>query len=300
MDCDCVIVGTGPAGLHTGVYLGRYLRSVIAFNSGKPRAEWIPVSHNCIGFPQGISGLDLLRLLRRHAEKYGAEIRGDRVVKIEGSDGNFLVKAETSNVSARKIVLATGVTDIPPDIPDADRFKGRTIRHCPICDAYESRGRKIVMFAWGDSAADMAIWLAHYTREITIVTTGHGGLEIMSSHFVGMLEYLKIPVIDQGVVGIEEQGDELGTVVLENGMRITGVQRGYSAMGVEPNNSLAREIGVVLDANGFIRVNDDMETNVPGIYAVGDVAGGDVAQVSVAAGHSAIAATAIHASMLSR
>jgi thioredoxin reductase (NADPH) len=292
-----VIVGAGPAGLHAGTYLGRFRRRIIIFNGGKPRAEWIPITYNLPGFPQGITGVEILRLQRRQCERYGAEIRREEVIAIAGIDGNFTVKTAQSQITTHKVLLATGVKDVPPNVPNAGHFKGTTIRHCPICDAYEACGRRMVIFGFGDRAAREAIWLSHYTDDLTILTTGLCTAEDISPWLRELLRERHIRILEQPVVSIEENGDQLGTITLADGIRVEDVYRGYSAMGLLPNVKLASSIGVELDDQGYILVGHYQITSVPGVYAAGDVVSGDLGQISVAAGHAATAATAIHDSM---
>ncbi len=296
MDYDCAIVGAGPAGLHCGTYLGRYLRRTIIFDGGRPRASWIPVTRNFPCFPAGVTGRSLLNCLREQALMYGAEIRPGMVEAIDGSDGEFVLRTGDGTVTARKVILATGVTDIPPEIPNPDRYKGLTIRHCPICDVYEARNRKMVLFGHGNHSALETLWIAHFSKDLTLLTCGHNRGEIRQ----GILEQLAeagIPVIESPVVEIIENGDELGTVVLEDGTRIEDVYRGYSTMGLRPNSDLARKTGVELDHEGYIKVDDVKQTSIKGIYAAGDIVSGDVAQVVVGMGHAAIATTSIHNSL---
>jgi len=297
MDYDCAIVGAGPVGLHCATYLGRFLRHSIIFDGGRPRASWIPVTRNFPCFPGGVTGSALLACLRDQALLYGAEIRAERVRSIDGSDGDFHVRTSDGELTAGKIILATGVFDIPPEIPDADRYKGLTIRHCPVCDAYESRGRKIVMFGHGNHAASETLWMAHYSRDLILLTCGHSADEI-EPLLREQLRDAGIPIIEARVVDIVETGDELGTVILDDGDRIAGVFRGYSTMGLSPNNDLAKQMGIELDSDGYIKVDPKQQTSVRGVYAAGDIVSGDVAQVVVGMGHAAIACTDINNALL--
>ena len=298
MDTDCVVIGAGPAGLMCGVYLGRYLRSVVIFHCFKSRAEWIPVTHNYPGFLEGITGPDMLKLLHRQAEMYGAIIRQERVCEIRQVEDGFIVRTTEGETSTGKIVIATGVQDIPPDIPNAVRFKGTTIRHCPICDAYEARGKKIVVFGWDNHAFKETLWLSHYTSDLILLTTGHASEEHVLAKLQEDLAERNIRTMDQKVVRIEEDGPLLGTIYLDDGSKIEHVFRGYSAMGLKANSELAASVGVVLDEHGYIKVKGPQRTSVEGIYAVGDIVSGQVAQISVAVGNAASAATAIHNSLL--
>lgn len=293
MDFDCAVIGAGPSGLHCGTYLGRFLRSTVIFDGGRPRASWIPITRNFPCFPGGVTGSALLKCLREQALMYGVEIRPERVDAVERSDREFTLRTESGFLTARKVIMATGVFDIPPEIPDADRYKGLTIRHCPICDAYEARDRKLVTFGHSDHGALATLWIAHYTGDITFVLCGHTRDEISGSVLAQLAE-AGIPVLEQRVERIEEKGDELGTVYLDDGTVIEKVFRGYSVMGLRPNADLARDIGSEIDSDGYITVDSDQQTSVKGVYAVGDVAGSDVAQVVVGMGHAAVATTHIH------
>lgn len=298
MDFDCVVIGAGPGGLHTGTYLGRFLRKTAVLNGGRPRASWIPETHNSPGFPEGIAGVELLRLVREQCTRYGAEVHDEPALSIEGVDGEFAVRTPTGMLTTRKVVLATGVTDIPPNIPDPERHKGRTIRHCPICDAYEAKGRRMVVIGTGRRVAREAIWLSHYSDEITILTAGDGTEEDIPPDHRELLRELHIKVIASPVTAIEEHGGELGAIYFSDGSILDGVFRGYSAMGLKPNSELATAIGVEIDSSRCINTDQFQRTNIPGVYAVGDIVSNCVAQISVAVGHAAIAATHIHDTMM--
>lgn len=290
---DCAIVGAGPAGLHCGTYLGRFLRSSVIFDGGRPRASWIPITRNFPCFPAGVTGTSLLNCLREQAVLSGSEIRAERVSAVEGADGEFVVRTGHDEITARKVILATGVLDIPPEVPNAERYKGLTIRHCPICDVYEARNRRMALFGHGDHAAQAALWIAHFSREITLITCGHSAGEIEPA-VLDELRHAGIPVLEQRVADIRERGDELGDVILEDGTVIEDVFRGYSLMGLRPNSELAAELNIELDPEGYILVDANQETSVKGIYAAGDVVSGDVAQIVVGLGHAAVATTHVH------
>ncbi|MHB0914000.1 MAG: NAD(P)/FAD-dependent oxidoreductase [Armatimonadota bacterium] len=296
MDYDCAVIGAGPSGLYSGTYLGRFLRRTVIYDGGKPRASWIPGTYNFPGVSDWITGLDLLKQMRRQCEHY-AEIICERVISISGSYGDFTIETDRSKASARVVLLAAGAFDIPPDVPEPERHKGSTIRHCAVCDAYEARGRRLAVFGWGSRAARQAVWLTQYTRDITVLTTGHG-LQGVNSKLTSCLSRHGIPVIDVPVEAIETHGDELGTIRLSDGSAIEGVFRGYSAMGLKPNSELAAQMGAELDGEGFVKVNGRQSTNIRGLYAVGDIVARQVAQISTGFGNVAVAATDIHNSLL--
>ena len=147
---DCLIIGGGPAGLTAAIYLARFRRQCLVVDMEASRASWIPVSHNLAGFPEGIAGPDLLALMRSQAERYGARIVQDKVELLTQSEhGGFVaVLGDGSRQPAKRVLLATGAKDVTPplDLPDRKEAVRRgLLRYCPICDAYEVRGRKIAL-----------------------------------------------------------------------------------------------------------------------------------------------------------
>src|SRR5690348_7878040 len=118
MVLDALIVGGGPAGLVAAVYLARFRRRVVVIDAKASRASLIPRSHNCPGFPDGIAGADLLQRLRDQASRYGARIVEDYVDRVAGAEEGFVAHCATQALLARTLVLATGVVDIEPELPN--------------------------------------------------------------------------------------------------------------------------------------------------------------------------------------
>src|SRR3954471_22069454 len=138
-ELDCLIVGGGPAGLTAAIYLARFHLSIRVIDAGKSRASWIPCTRNHAGFPDGISGQELLERMRTQAQKYGAKITQDRVTKLERDDAEGLFTATWGSgcVQARSVLIATGVTNRSPSMDEElhDEALARgLIRYCPICD----------------------------------------------------------------------------------------------------------------------------------------------------------------------
>ena len=136
---DCLVIGGGPAGLTAAIYLARFHLDIRVVDAGKSRAGWIPCTHNHAGYPEGISGKELLQRMRSQAQRYGAKIVTDRVTKLERDEKSGLFTATWGSgcVQARTVLLATGVTNRKPpmdeDLHDEALARG-LIRYCPICD----------------------------------------------------------------------------------------------------------------------------------------------------------------------
>src|SRR5687768_499436 len=171
---DCLVIGGGPAGLTAAIYLARFHLDILVIDEGKSRAGWIPCTRNHAGFPDGISGKELLEKMRDQAQKYGAKILTERVTKLERDEetGPFAATWRSGCVEARTTLLATGVTNRRPDMDEKlhdDALARGLIRYCPICDGYEVTDKKIGVMGSGKHGVAEAIFLRGFTADITLI-----------------------------------------------------------------------------------------------------------------------------------
>ena len=172
---DCLIVGGGPAGLTAAIYLARFRRNARVVDAGSSRASLIPLSHNYPGFPDGISGRDLLQRLRQQARRYGASLTTGHVESVERTAGGFLAQSGAEVIEARTLLLATGVVDIEPGLPNVnDAVRSGLVRHCPICDGFEVIGKKVAVIGRGLKGVNEARFIQHYTTDLVLFTLGIG------------------------------------------------------------------------------------------------------------------------------
>lgn len=289
---DCVIVGGGPAGLTAAIYLTRFRRSVLVADTGRSRAGLIPRSHNAPGFPDGIKGQDLLARLRQQLAHIAPTFAG-AVRSLTFSAGLWRVAGDDIDVLARKVLLATGVVDRRPPIPQAEEAIARgLLRFCPICDGFEAMLDRIAVIGDDDHAAREALFLRTYSPSVTLLSLGQTRLS------PPILQRLAEAHIDHQSVATGSLRFEKDRLVVTevNGLAVEPFDVVYGALGVEPQSQLADEAGAVLDAAGCIIVDTQQQTLLPGLYAAGDVVRG-LDQISVAVGEAAIAATAIHNSL---
>jgi thioredoxin reductase (NADPH) len=289
---DCLVIGGGPAGLTAAIYLGRFLRSVLVMDKGWSRAEWIPRSHNLPGFPDGVEGPVLLDRMRAQARLYGALIRPGEIATLERSpDKLFVGEVDGVRIQARTVILATGVLENKPLLPHvADAVKRGLIRTCPICDGYESRGKRIAVLGDGDHAAAEALFLRTYTDRLSLLISGDP--EELSSKTRRSLKVARVEVRKVGVGSVELQTDGVTALLADDG-QIHRFDAVYSAFGTTSQTALAKSLGARMDAAGRLYVGSHQETSVRGLFAAGDLVRG-LNQISVANGEAAIAATAIH------
>lgn len=146
---DCVIIGGGPAGLTAAIYLARFHLSTLVVDAGASRAALIPMTRNHAGFPEGISGVDLLKRMRAQAKLYGAVLRRDAVETLGRHGAAFIARTATTTIRARSVLLASGVVNRRPAMIDDsshDRALGTgLLRYCPICDGYEVTDRRVAV-----------------------------------------------------------------------------------------------------------------------------------------------------------
>jgi thioredoxin reductase (NADPH) len=290
---DCLIVGGGPAGLTAANYLARFRRRILVADSGTSRARLIPRSHNYPGF-RGISGAELLDTLRAQVSDHGAPIVRRTVCALEAdaqSDANFRVRLENGEIiAARTVLLATGIVDDSPDLPGLEDFIDRGIvRYCPICDAFEGLDQRIGVVGPAGKAAGKAEFLRTYSRHVTLFLTD--GPEALPKPVIESLGVKGVQVAPERVVAIEPARQ--GVFARLAGGATVEVDILYPAMGCAVRSELATSLGARTDEEGNLTVDSRQRTTIANLFAAGDVVS-DLHQLTVATGHAAIAATAIH------
>jgi thioredoxin reductase (NADPH) len=255
---DCLIVGGGPAGLTAAIYLARFHLHVSVVDEGGSRALLIPKSHNVPGFPDGISGHDLVARMREHTRRYGADLIKGRIDDIRQTPSGFTAQSLDASWSAHSVLLATGVTNRRPDIDDETHSEALArghLRYCPVCDGYEVSGQNVAVLGSDARAVSEAEFLRSFTDRVTLVST-------KGQDFEGDLRRR-----------LERIGATIRLGPVE-GMRLL-------AGGLE-----------VATADGCIEVDRHQRTAIKHLYAAGDVVYG-LDQISVCNGQAAIAAVAI-------
>jgi thioredoxin reductase (NADPH) len=288
-DFDCLIVGGGPAGLTAAIYLTRFHLTAKVVDSGKSRASWIPCTHNHAGYPGGISGKELLARMKDQAQMYGTSIVPGRVTRLDLVEGGFRAEWGQGSVVARKVLLATGVTNRRPPMDEAlhDEALARgLIRYCPICDGYEVTDKRVGVIGDDSHGVAEAVFLRGFTEDITLIAP-HASHDL-SAEDQARLEQYGIHTVDGPCEAIAAQEDCIVVDTAEGHYVFDSV---YPALGSDTHIELAQQVGAALEEGNLV-VDSHQRTSVPGLYAAGDVVLG-LDQISHAMGEGGVAATTI-------
>lgn len=289
---DCVIIGGGPAGLTSAIYLARFHLDIVVVDAGKSRALWIPETHNHAGFPDGIAGSELLGRMRDQAIKYGTKYIQGRVSRItrDGDTAPFVIEYGHGQLESANILMATGVVNRRPAIDQQlheRALKEGRLRYCPVCDGFEVTDKNVAVIGTGDKGLAEAIFLRGFTDRVTLVAPD--GVHDLDEAAARRADEYGIRCMD-GPTLVEKLDDD--GITLRIDASSASFDSVYPALGSDVNNMLAQMAGVDCSETGAIIVDSHQRTSVPGIYAAGDVVLG-LDQISHAMGEGGVAAVTL-------
>lgn len=281
-----LIIGQGPAGLSAAIYSARAGVQTLVLGCAPKVAGDYDID-NYFGFPETISGRELIDRGTRQAQRFGAEVRCERVLSVhQAEQGGYRVLTEQGEYEACAVILATGVARVRPGIENLQDYEGRGVSYCVSCDGFFYRNKKVMVLGEGNFAANQALELLHYTQDVRVCTQGKP-LDI-APEFQDRLR--------QAGIGIEEKrvksllgADGLEAVQYADGTR-EAVDGLFIAMGQASTSDFAASLGLVMRKQ-FVEVDAQQRTNLPGVFAAGDCVGRFL-QISVAVGEGALAAKA--------
>lgn len=267
---DTIVIGGGPAGLSASIYVARYNRSVVVIDSNRGRWQSHEINENYLGFPKGIPARRLRELGRRQAERFGVRFVRSRVTSVRRVGDVFVAKAGRYRVQGRSVILATGVTDILPDIGNTEDYWGKTLFWCITCDGWKVRGARVVIVGKDDHAGIGAMQFLNFTDRLAVVTNCREEQCVISDEVRKRLDFAGIPIYTGPISHVEGENGIMRAVILEDGARIE-TDYMFNQQGSTPHVGLARGLGVRLADNGYIEADDEQRTNVSLVYAAGDV-----------------------------
>lgn len=269
---DVIIIGGSCAGLSAALVLGRSLREVLVIDAGQPCNRQTPASHGFLT-RDGESPAQLLAIAREQLSNYpNVELRAGTVVNAQLTTEGILVTSQPTDGSAsqqvigKKLLLATGLFDIMPDLPGFAECWGRSVLHCPYCHGYEVHGQPLGVLANGEVGYEMATLIQHWASHLTLFTNGPSTLTETQKD---TLTQLGIPIVETPIALLDHQAGMLTGIVFDNGSRVP-LTALFSRVHFRQHTDLPEHLGCELHETGLIKVSEVGETNVPGVFAAGD------------------------------
>jgi len=298
---DLIIIGAGPAGLAASIYSSRYKVNHLVI--GKEPGGQAVEAHNVENWPGtvSISGFELTQKMRQHAEKLGGKIVMDSVSNVSKEGEYFNITAHTGQYKAKNIILASGMKYKKLQIPGEEEFKGKGVSYCPTCDAAFFQDKIVAVIGGANSAASAAQLLSEYASKIYLVYRGEK-LKADPAFLDGFAKSGKVEIVYQTNVKEILGENSVSKMKLDkpyNGSEDLEVQGIFVEIGSEPGVEITKQLGVNVDEQGFIIINADQSTNVPGIYGAGDATTGSnkMRQIITASAEGAIAASSVYKSL---
>ncbi|MFW6131521.1 MAG: thioredoxin-disulfide reductase [Candidatus Aminicenantaceae bacterium] len=294
---DVIIVGAGPAGLSSAIYTGRARLKTLIIEKGAPGGQILLADfvENYPGFPKGVTPFQLMDGFKNHAEKFGAKIEISEAKKVQKENKKWKVITEKGEYTTRALIISTGSSYRKLNVPGELRLTGKGVSYCATCDAAFFKDKEVAVIGGGNHALIEALFLTKFSKRVKIIHRGKQfrGEKINQER---IFSNDKIDII-WGSVVVEISGkDKLESITIENvkthevsNLKLDGC---FVAIGMNPNSEFIKEV-VDIDREGQIKVNHDMATSQPGIFAAGDITNNCPKQIAIAVGSGVIAALSI-------
>ncbi len=292
---NVVIIGSGPAGLTSGIYTARAALQPIVVTGIQVGGQLTTttVIENFPGFPKGIDGNELMQNMQAQAQEMGARFSNDNVNSIEKlSGGGFRIHLDSKQIETRAIIVATGASALTLDLPNKAKLMGYGLSTCAVCDGFFYRNKKVSIVGGGDSAMEEACYLAKLASEVHVVVRRDKlraskamqdrALNNPKLKFIWNSQVVDTTSNAQGLTGIVVQSND-------GARQIVAVDGLFMAIGHKPNTDFLKGL-VEMDDAGYILTHNGTHTNVEGIFAAGDVEDKQFRQAITAAGRGCQAA----------
>jgi thioredoxin reductase (NADPH) len=294
---EVIIIGGGPAGLTAGIYACRAKLKTLMIEKLVPggqvlSTDWVD---NYPGFPEGISGFDLVDRMRQQAERFGLTVASDEVTGVDFSGPEKVIQGAGQTYRAKSVIIASGAMYRRLGVPGEERLTGRGVSYCATCDGPFYQGQEIAVVGGGDSAVQEAVYLTRFATKVYLI---HRRDQLRATRVLQekALTNPKIEPLWKNVVESIEGSDQVEALRIKNtdgsGGRTLAVQGAFIYVGIQPNTYWLQG-AVSLDPQGFIPTDQTMATSIPGVFAAGDARQKLVRQISTAVGDAATALLAV-------
>jgi len=268
---DVIVIGGGPAGLAGSLWLGRYRLNTLLIDADRPRNAPTWAIHGYLGLDD-IPPEELRRIGRAQAAAAGATIEQATVASIEGEMDDFRVHLSDGRAyRSRRVLFATGLRDVIPEIPGLHQFYGSSIWHCPDCDGPTVVDRRVGVLGWGRQIAAFCMEMLTWTDQLTLFTHGHE--PELPERSRAALERFGIEIVTEPVTRLAGEDSQLRTAHLASGdLRELDALFFHIAYG--PGSGLPAALGCEANEEGILKIDEEFQTTVPGAYAAGDITHG--------------------------
>lgn len=264
---DVIIIGGSYAGLSAGMALGRSLRNTLIIDNGKPCNRQTPHSHNFVTH-DGKTPKEISELAKKDVEKYSTvQFYDGTVISIKRNTLGFEIETfDGEKFQTRKVILASGVKDIVPDIPGFAECWGISVLHCPYCHGYEVKSEETGILADGDMAYEFSKLIFNMTKNLTLFTNGKTQLTIEQ---IEKLKSNNINLNEDKIEKIEHENGQLQKIVFKNGNNVS-LKALYAKIPFEQNVNISQSLDCKLTEQGYIQIDFMQKTTTPGVFACGD------------------------------
>jgi thioredoxin reductase (NADPH) len=287
---EVIVVGGGIAGLSAAIYLGRAQRDALVIDSGHSMAKWEPIVENYLGFPRGVAGEALLSSGCRQAKRYDVDFAQDEIKSVVRRHGIFALKGRRKTYRTKRLLLATGIFHLPPEVAGVKECLGHSMFFCKDCDGFRVRGKRIAIVGSNNEAVEYALGMLHYSACVIVATNGKRAS--WGKRHARWLEEYEIPVASRRICDVDHRRRKIRGLAFAGGQTVK-IDYLFTTRGDIFHNRLAKQVGAKIDKDGEIEIDTCMRTSVPGLYAAGCVTPANC-QMIIAAGQGAAAAQAIN------
>ena len=263
---EVIIIGGGIAGLSAAIYLGRAERDTLVVDSGHSMAKWEPEVRNYLGFPDGVGGEALLEYGRRQAKFHKVAFASDEIKSVALRKEGFVLRGRRTTYRTNRLLLATGIFHLPPKIPGVRECLGHSMFFCKDCDGYRVRGTRIAICGANNEAVEYALGMLHYSPCVIVATNAEK--PHWSRKHATLLKEYEIPVHLEKITGVDRRKCQVRGLRLKGGTEVK-IDNIFTTRGDVFHIKLAKSLGVRLDREGQIEVDQCMRTNVPRLYSAG-------------------------------
>lgn len=296
---DVLIIGAGPAGLTAGIYASRggLKAGIIEMAMPGGQAASTERIENYPGFPEGIGGFELMNKFHLQAQAFGVDFIFEEVSNLEIQGSIKKVITQTQTFEAKSLIIAAGSKPRLLNVPGENTFHGRGVSYCATCDGAFFKGKKVIVVGGGDAAIEEGTYLTKFAENVTIIHRRSGfrasqiALERAKSN--SKIHFVLDSIVEE-ILGSEQVEGVRVKNTISSESQVLPAEGVFIYIGTEPNADFLQEVGEIeVEERGYIKTGNHLQTNIPGVFAAGDIRDTPLRQVATAVGDGALAAVEV-------